>query len=171
MTKLGRLIEQGCFKFTNLTNYHFYVNVPTCTWMRGEDACFCAPVTNPATIYIEIQGFNDFKDPYLMRKFGDALYAWSYEKHAWGRARMPGCPIGKEACKKSVTAVLFVHPAKLFANNKQYCMAFNDRLNSMRDYSRFNLAFTSMDQRDVVALFGDPHPLDAGALRWTLPTR
>lgn len=34
--KLGRLIEQGCFKFTNLTNYHFYVNVPTCTWMRGK---------------------------------------------------------------------------------------------------------------------------------------
>lgn len=33
----------------------------------------------------------------------------------------------------------------------------------MRDYSRFNLAFTSMDQRDVVALFGDPHPFDAGA--------
>ena len=157
--KLAVKIGNGRFKFSNLASRNVYVTMSAQTWMRSNEPCFRDPATDPATIYVETRNADDFKEPYLLRNYKGDLYAWSHKGQQWGLARCPGFPPGKEECKiTDRCAVLWVHPANLFANCEQYSVQLNDCIDAMRDHAHFVLAFTSLDKRDVVALFGQVRP-------------
>ena len=81
--KMAQQLEKDRYAVSNCAEVGFHVHISDRVFRSALKSLEC--VENTAHVdtatYVECMGFNDFTDPFILRKFRGKLYCWSENEH------------------------------------------------------------------------------------------
>jgi hypothetical protein len=161
--KMAQQLEKDRYAVSNCAEVGFHVHISDRVFRSALKSLEC--VENTAHVdtatYVECMGFNDFTDPFILRKFRGKLYCWSEKGKVWGLAHVPGLPIDGLG-EQTHRVVVNVYEDRLSEMSpQQYAKRLMDLIDDASvTQKEFVVRFTPKGGRQPDGVFGEPTPLD-----------